>query len=238
MNKTKIEWCDYTWNPFTGCTPVSDGCKNCYAAAMAKRFWGDRKFSDVRVNEKALRRDKFPTPDKSIFVCSMSDFFNVKNIPMEDHIYALKRIWQAQNTFFILTKRSREMVHIMGKAYEMYPPKDNIFLGITAEDHWNYTDRFPDLQKIKKMGYRTFLSFEPLLESVDTAFGCYKKHLPDWVIVGQETGPKARTCKQWWVQDIIDDADKNGIPVFTKKVPEGVEERREFPECIRTRGNR
>lgn len=79
MNKTSIEWTDYTWNPVTGCNKVSQGCKNCYAETLANRFWGKRKFTDVIMHEDRLHepgKNEKKWAGKKVFVCSMSDLFH------------------------------------------------------------------------------------------------------------------------------------------------------------------
>lgn len=108
MNKTKIEWTDYTWNPVTGCNKVSQGCKNCYAEKLATRFWGDRKFTDVQMHDDRLcepLEEGEKLWDKKVFVCDVSDLFHEK-VPFEFIAKIFVAMSLCPNTIFqIVTKR-------------------------------------------------------------------------------------------------------------------------------------
>ena len=124
MSKSKIEWCDRTWNPITGCTKISPGCENCYAERMAKRFGGSRGYADgehfkVRTHEeKLLAPLRWNKPSK-IFVGSMTDIFH-DDVPDEflDKMFAVMAM-AANHTFMVLTKRPERM-----KAYFDYIDRD------------------------------------------------------------------------------------------------------------------
>ena len=129
---TKIEWADETWNPVTGCTKVSAGCKNCYAERIAKRFWGERKFTDIRCHPERLEIPLHWKKPRRIFVCSMSDLFHI-DIPIAfpSQIFSvIKRC--PQHTFQILTKRPKLAV-FMDQTVGIWE-LPNMWLGVTVEN--------------------------------------------------------------------------------------------------------
>ena len=109
MSKTNIEWTDVSWNPVTGCSKVSEGCRNCYAERIMKRFEPDRKFTDVKLHEDRLRQPLHWKKPRMVFVNSMSDLFH-KAVPDEfiDKVFAVMAL-RPQHTFQILTKRPQRM---------------------------------------------------------------------------------------------------------------------------------
>lgn len=109
MNKTKIQWTDVVWNPVTGCTKVSEGCRNCYAETIANRFWGDRKFTDIQCHEDRLSQPLRWKKPRRVFVNSMSDLFH-EDVPNAfiDKVFAVMAL-STQHTFQILTKRPERM---------------------------------------------------------------------------------------------------------------------------------
>ncbi len=188
MNKTSIEWTDFTWNPVTGCNKVSQGCKNCYAETLATRFWGKRKFTDVimhedRLNEPAKNTKKWA--GKKVFVCSMSDLFH-ESVTFE----FIVNVWRCfadhpQTTFQLLTKRPERALEFMkwaapvffndklqSKARAMgnqtYLPLPNIWIGTSCEDQATANERIPLLLQIPAAV--RFLSCEPLLGPIDFHF--------------------------------------------------------------------
>lgn len=202
-----IEWTEATWNPTTGCTKVSAGCKNCYAEAMTKRFenkWG--KFNEIQFHLDRLSiplKKKVPTV---YFVNSMSDLFH-KKIPDS----FIKKVFEVMNespqhTFQILTKRADRILELNHKLNWT----SNIWMGVSVESHLVY-DRIKPL--VQSNAQTKFLSVEPLLSSV--------KDIPldgiDWVIVGGESGRKARTMEKKWVIEIRDKCKKKKIPFFFKQ---------------------
>ena len=179
MNKTKIPWTDASWNPIDGCNPVSDGCKNCYAAGIAKRFWGDRKFSDVRFHAKRLfQLVKWRKP-RRIFVCSMGDLFH-KDISDFNIFRVVNAMHNAyQHTFILLTKRPKRMGDYFAdfknsfgsnqdkKFYGEDPSRatKNIWIGVTCENQKTADERIPILLNIPAAV--RFVSVEPMLSSID-----------------------------------------------------------------------
>src|SRR6266496_2957979 len=109
MSTTTIEWTDYTWNPVSGCTKVSQGCKHCYAERLANRFWKDRPFTEVRLHPERLQQPATWKKPRTVFVNSMSDLFH-ENVP-DDFIRKVFATMAAnpQHTFQILTKRSERL---------------------------------------------------------------------------------------------------------------------------------
>lgn len=202
-----IEWTEATWNPTTGCTKVSAGCKHCYAEAMTKRFeneWG--KFNEIQLH---IDRLSIPSKKKTptvYFVNSMSDLFH-KKIPDS----FIKKVFQAMNenpqhTFQILTKRAERILEINHKLNWT----SNIWMGVSVESPLVYNRIAP---LVESSAQTKFLSVEPLLASV--------KDIPlngiDWVIVGGESGRKARPMEANWVIEIRDRCKKEKIPFFFKQ---------------------
>lgn len=204
MNKTKIPWCDYTWNPIVGCSRISEGCINCYAAAIAKRFnqpWGHPVFMPERLGQPA--KEKKPG---RIFVCSVSDIGHSEvRREWRDAVCAAMAAapW---HTFIILTKRPENLA-----GFDWRPH----WVGVTAENQKNADRRVPVLVSIE--AGKRFVSVEPMLEMVSL-----QKAGIDWVIAGPENGPKARPCKAEWIEMLSFDS-----PCFFDKRNNFA--RREFP---------
>lgn len=208
MNRTKIEWCDYTWNPIVGCSPASEGCENCYAAALSRRFgwpWGSAHFMPERLDEPARVRK----PSR-VFVCSMGDFgHETVNPAWREVVY--KAMWAArQHTYIILTKRP-------GKWLRTVPA--GVWLGVTVESQENIW-RWERLKKEGGGRFIRFVSVEPMLGPVSFASDADR---PEWVIAGPETGPKARRCEGAWIDALAAES-----PCFFDK--RECWTRREFPK--------
>ncbi len=208
----KIEWTEQTWNPSAGCSKISSGCKNCYAEAMALRlqamntegYENGFKFNTVpsRLNDP-LKRKK-PTV---YFVNSMSDIFH-EDMPHEylDKILGVIRN-TPQHTYQILTKRADRMYNYLSKKDI---PK-NIWLGVTVE---NVKDGLPRIEKLRNLNATVlFLSVEPLLEDL----GEINLTNIDWVIVGGESGNRARPMDEKWVLNIKQQCEINDIAFFFKQ---------------------
>jgi protein gp37 len=233
---TLIEWTDKTWNPITGCTKVSAGCKNCYAEGVANRFWGDRPFSYLQFHpERLLQPLKWRKPCM-VFVNSMSDLFHEQINPGRlDQIFAMMAL-TPQHTYQILTKRPERMLeYLCGESRHgkillaskgnpnipsgMYPlaphwPLPNVWLGVSAENQKAADERIPLLRQIPAA--MRFLSCEPLLEEVRNGLG-FKDGI-NWVIVGGESGPKARPCDITWIRSIVQQCKDAGVPCFVKQL--------------------
>ncbi|MBZ0214114.1 MAG: phage Gp37/Gp68 family protein [Nitrospirae bacterium] len=209
--QSSIEWTHWTWNPVTGCTKVSQGCKNCYAERMAKRLTlmgSPRYVNGFRVT---LHHDLIDLPRKwrsprLVFVNSMSDLFH-DDVPLE----FIRAVFQVmvecpQHTFQVLTKRS-ERLRKLGSLLTWTP---NIWMGVSVEDD-RVKSRIDDLRATPAIV--RFLSCEPLigpLEDLDLA-GIH------WLIAGGESGPRARPMHAEWVRSLRDQCQRADVPFFFKQ---------------------
>ncbi|AFC99184.1 Bacteriophage protein gp37 [Methanocella conradii HZ254] len=208
---TGIEWTQATWNPVTGCTKVSPGCKNCYAERMAIRLkaMGNPSYTNgfkVTLHNNLLGLPLTWKKPQHIFVNSMSDLFH-KDVSIE----FIQNVFDVMNnalwhSFQILTKRSDRLVEL--DPILKWAP--NIWMGVSVENE-DYLYRIDDLRKTR--AYIKFISFEPLLGPV----GKLDLKSIDWVIVGGESGPGARKIEQSWVIDIRDQCNTRHIPFFFKQ---------------------
>jgi len=206
-----IEWTESTWNPLTGCTKISAGCKHCYAERMSKRLraMGQRNYRNgfkLTTHEHALETPLSWKTPRTIFVNSMSDLFH-KSVPTEYILKVFDVMKRAHwHRFQLLTKRSDRLRDLSDKL----PWPENIWMGVSVENR-DYIYRIRDLAKIG--AFVKFLSIEPLLDSLT--------NLPlkniDWVIVGGESGPKARPMKEEWVFNIHAQCKKKNVSFFFKQ---------------------
>ena len=211
MAVIKIEWTEMTWNPSTGCTKISAGCKHCYAEKMTFQLqaMGIKKYRDgfnLQLHDNELGLPYTWKKPRIIFVNSMSDLFH-EDMPIE----FIQKVFQVMNecpqhTFQVLTKR--------GDILRQYSPlldwTPNIWMRVTVESA-QVVDRINLLRSTS--AFVKFLSLEPLLTSLPNL----NLHEIDWVIVGGESGPQSRPIKEEWVIDIKDQCDKSGIPFFFKQ---------------------
>ena len=211
MAKSTIEWTESTWNPVTGCTKISPGCLHCYAERMARRLQGMgqpnyRAGFKVAMHEHALEVPLKWKKPQMVFVNSMSDLFH-DDVPLEFIQRAFKVMRQASwHTFQVLTKRA-------GRLEEISDSLDwpaNVWMGVSVESS-KYLYRINQLREASSVV--KFISLEPLLEPIgDIDLGGI-----DWVIVGGESGPRARPMKEEWVLQIRDQCQATGIPFFFKQ---------------------
>lgn len=210
--KTQIEWTEQTWNPTTGCTKVSAGCKHCYAETMAKRLEAmgangyDNGFKlslmPERLNQP-LRRKK-PT---TYFVNSMSDLFHGK-VPFDfiDKIFDVIK-QTPQHRYQILTKRENQLLAY----FKNRVVPDNVWLGVSVE---NIKSGLPRIEALKQIPAKIrFLSIEPLLEDL----GEIDFSGIHWVIVGGESGAKARPMEKQWAENIQKQCEEQDIAFFFKQ---------------------
>ena len=206
---SKIEWTEKTWNPITGCTKISQGCKNCYAETIAKRFWGDRSFTDIQFHEDRLNeplRRKKPT---MYFVNSMSDMFHEK-INRKDILKIIEVMERAkQHTFQVLTKRADMMLSILN---DYNKPLLNVWFGISVENQATADARRKSFEETKALN--KFVSYEPALTEVK--WDGYE--FIDWIIAGGESGTKKRPNKLEWFRNTRDWANENNIAFFMKQI--------------------
>lgn len=211
MRTTKIEWTDKTWNPITGCTKKSAGCAHCYAEVMARRLkaMGLDKYRNgfnLTMHEDALDEPLQWKKAHNIFVCSMSDIFH-EDVPFEFVDRIMQTIKQTpQHRYQILTKRAERMADYF-KARDV--PR-NVWLGVTVEcmASKNRIDYLRELNSTVK-----FLSCEPLIEDL----GLLDLDGIDWVIVGGESGPKARPMQLDWIINIKEQVEQQGAAFFFKQ---------------------
>lgn len=239
MNKTNIEYLDYTWNVTHGCSPVSIGCQNCWAKTTANRlahmgqrgYSIDDPFKVVCCDWKLDEPQKVRKPSR-IGVSFMGDLFH-EDVPFEFIDKVIKVIYKTkQHQFLILTKRSDRMAEYFKQLYHSHLAIPNLWLGVSVE-HPDYLWRIDELLKIKATV--RFVSFEPMLGKVKLS----PKHLCrpnicaeppciiaetpcpypmlNWVIVGGESGHKARPMHPDWVRSIRDQCKDAGVPFFFKQ---------------------
>lgn len=211
MASTSIEWTDKTWNPVTGCTKISLGCVNCYAEVMARRLkgMGQRKYKNgfsLTMHEKDLEEPLKWEKPQNIFVCSMSDLFH-EDVPFSfvDKVMSTIQLtpW---HKYQLLTKRAERMFEY----FQCHNVPDNVWLGVTVEAQ-AYKNRI-DFLRVLKAPIR-FLSCEPLIEDL----GKLNLENIDWVIVGGESGVRARPMKEEWLLAIKEQAEKQKCAFFFKQ---------------------
>ena len=209
--RSSIEWTEVTWNPVTGCTKISHGCKFCYAERMSKRLqaMGMDKYQNgfaITTHESTINEPLKWRKLRLVFVNSMSDLFH-KSVP-SSYIEAVFQVMNCapQHTFQVLTKRPSRVVQMNGKL--RWTP--NIWLGTSIEsERW-----IGRLEHLKESDAQTkFLSLEPLLAPLPYI----QLDGVDWVIVGGESGPRARPIEADWVRDIRDNCLENNVPFFFKQ---------------------
>ncbi len=205
-----IEWTDATWNPVTGCTKVSPGCKNCYAERFAERFRGVKGHPFEQGFDLRLWPDRLTTPldwskPRRVFVNSMSDLFHPEvPLPFIQRVFATmeKAHW---HQFQILTKRPERALEFA----KALPWPDNVWMGTSVESQ-PYTHRVDTLRKIPAK--TRFLSCEPLIGPLNL-----KLKGIHWVIVGGESGPGSRPMDAEWVRDIRDQCFGHDVEFFFKQ---------------------
>ena len=211
---SKIEWTEQTWNPISGCSKVSAGCKNCYAEPMTNRLAAmgvaayAAGFGKVVCHADKLdlpRRRKKPT---LYFVNSMADMFH-EDVPRDflDKMMTVMRE-TPQHTYQILTKRAMRMAAYFGD--DKLPP--NVWVGVSVENVRHGLPRIGFLRHIRGAAVR-FLSVEPLLEYL----GDIDLRAVDWVIVGGESGKGARPMEERWVRSVRRQCVEQGVPFFFKQ---------------------
>ncbi|HVS80141.1 MAG TPA: phage Gp37/Gp68 family protein [Pyrinomonadaceae bacterium] len=208
---SSIEWTDATWNPVTGCSKISPGCKHCYAERMAKRLqsMGQPRYRDgfkLTLQPDVIEQPLAWKKPRLVFVNSMSDLFH-DDVPLS----YLKKVFQVMvearwHIFQVLTKRSERLAEIANRL--VWP--SNVWMGVSVESE-DYTYRIDDLSGIPAAV--RFLSVEPLLGPINRL----SLRNIDWVIVGGESGPHARPINPNWVRSIRNDCVSAGVPFFFKQ---------------------
>jgi len=224
---TGIEYVDETWNPVTGCTKISLGCTNCYAARMAKRLAGRFGYPekphefDVTFHPDKLEEPLHWHKPRVVFVCSMGDLFHedVETTFLQE-IFSMMQTCN-NHVFLVLTKRPKAMAEFMawwlyayrigekdGSSIEQVLP--NVWLGVTIEtqdEMW----RVEELLEIPAAKH--WVSAEPCLSTLD--FTPWLDQL-NWLVLGGETGPRARPMHPDWARQVKDDCVAAGVPFYFK----------------------
>ena len=211
MATTNIQWTEQTWNPTTGCTKITAGCKNCYAEVMHKRLTGmgqskySEPFTSVRTHEQELSHT-FGKKPSLVFVNSMSDLFHI-DVPLSfiQRVFAVIAA-NPHHIFQVLTKRA---ARLRALSPELDWPT-NLWMGVSVEDE-RVDYRIDDL---RLCGARVkWLSIEPLIGNL------YHVDITgvDWVVVGGESGRSARPMNPDWVEDLLAFCESHSIPVFVKQ---------------------
>jgi protein gp37 len=257
-DKSKIEWTDATWNPVTGCTKVSAGCKNCYAEREFPRTYPGRKFTDVRLHPDRVDQPLRWKRPRKIFVNSMSDLFH-EAIPRKfiDEVLVVMAS-ASRHTFQVLTKRPNRMLdclhnpamgaYIWDRANRSHGPfigepwpLPNVWLGVSVEDQKTADQRIPLL--LQTSAAVRWISYEPALGPVD--FDSWQRPVPemcgecslDWIVAGGESGPQARPSHPDRFRAVRDQCQAAGVPFFFKQWGELVRES-ERPEFFKTIGHK
>ena len=216
MNKTGISWTDYTWNPVSGCTKVSEGCKFCYAEAWSKRW--NRSFDVTLHPEKLKEVDKIPAGSK-VFVNSMSDLFHPA-VPTSFINRIMKAIASRPDTAFqILTKRPEE-IGLRSINLDVFP--DNMWLGVSVEME-KYIGRIGSLLesdwKYNLHHGIKFVSFEPLIGDIGVVkFDFRLSHPINWIIIGGESGPHHRSMNIEWAKNLVRQAREQNVAIWIKQL--------------------
>jgi len=223
MNKTKIDWCDSTWNPVTGCL---HGCEYCYARGIAERFGGKQKYANVFDESEPIKgsdgkalayphsfsptfhryrlNDYIGKQGRNIFVCSMADLFGdwVPDSWIQEVFKACEKA--PQHNYIFLTKNPKRYEKILDR---YMPP--NMWFGWSQTGPMGNKCDFSTHHSIK-----TFISIEPLLEP----FKEFHIRGIDWVIIGAETGRRKDKVvpERKWIEDIVNECRKSDIPLFMK----------------------
>ena len=213
---SKIEWTESTWNPVRGCTKISPGCKHCYAEAFAERFRGVKGHPYQQGFDLRLVPEKLSEPlqwkkPRMVFVNSMSDLFQ-DGIP-DTFIVEVARIMKAANwhIFQVLTKRSERLRDMLNGPLSFVTDSCHVWWGVSVEDKKYGLPRVDHLRSAPAAV--RFLSIEPLLEDL----GAIDLSGIHWVIVGGESGPRARPIKKEWVEGILRQCASSEVPFFFKQ---------------------
>jgi len=211
MAQSSIEWTEMTWNPTTGCSKISAGCKFCYAERMSRRLqaMGQEKYNNgfrLTIHPEALKVPYTWKKPKLVFVNSMSDLFH-PDVPL-DFIQQVFQVMKenSMHTFQLLTKRA----DILAQYSPLLDWPENVWMGTSVEDE-RVVHRIDSLRQTG--AFVKFLSIEPLIGPLPNL----NLLNIDWVIVGGESGPKSRPMKKEWVMDIRDQCQQAGLKFFFKQ---------------------
>ena len=231
MNKTNISCCDYTWNPVSGCSPVSEACEHCYARRLAEtRLRGRCGYPLLDPFAVTLHPERLDEPCRvakpsRIFPVSMGDLMH-PDVPT-DFIHSVFNVMNicSHHQFYVLTKRPDRLLEVIKPDppvwYGLYCPLPNVWLGVTVESQ-AHVGRLDHLRTLAERGWRIFVSAEPLLSALDLApylqWGTVTEPVLgiEWVICGGETGLGARPMHPDWVRSLRDQCMAACVPFFFK----------------------
>lgn len=216
---TKIEWAEESWNPITGCSPKSEGCRNCYAERMARRLADRYGYPKAPHHfDVTLRPDRLDQPRQwkkwlTIFVCSMSDLFH-EDVPLDYQ----EKVWRTmaytpRHIYLVLTKRAQQMAARMPLLVKQFGQLINVMGMVSVENQGAADERIPLL--LGAPFHTRGISCEPLLEPI--RLNRIENHNLDWVIIGSESGPGARAMDENWVRGLVSQCKQYKIPVFYKQ---------------------
>ena len=238
--KTGIQWCDSTWNPVLGCTPISEGCKHCWASALVTRFPslnGGKPFSEVRFYPERLSQPAKWKKPRRIFVGGMTDLFH-EQIPNDWRDQIFIAMLKYDHTYLILTKRAANM---RGYIYRLLSPAlteqrlGNIWLGVTV-------DSDAALGRLTHLGGTPaivrWISVEPMLSPLRVISQRLRENNINWVVIGCESGPGRRPMKLEWAEALVEECREAGIACFVKQIEiDGrvVHDIERFPKSLQVR---
>jgi protein gp37 len=228
---TKIEYLTKTWNPMTGCSPISEGCKACWAKRMAQRQRGRNGYDRYNSFKVTLRPERLEQPlrwkkPQRVGVCFMGDLFH-GDVPWRFTDRIINTIRQCrQHVFLVLTKRPWFARDYFGGITVPIDIPPNLHLGVSVENQQTADERIPEL--LQTPAAFRWVSYEPALGPVS-----FKSYLPgytyhptiwksspalDWVVIGAESGPKPRPMSLDWALHVVDDCKAAGVPVYVKQL--------------------
>ncbi len=227
MNKTGIEYLDYTWNPTHGCSKTSPGCDNCWAERMARRLaaMGAGGYDHADPFKVTFHPERLDEPLKMkkpvrVGVSFMGDLFHPL-VAVETIRLIFRTIFMAEHTFFILTKRPERMAKVLGMLFDesTLEEADNVWFGVTAETQEQADQRIPVLLSIPVDN--RWVSIEPMLGPID--FYQYLTCEPclNWVVCGCESGPGARPMHLEWAKSLQRQCRKAGTDFMFKQMMQG-----------------
>lgn len=220
-DKTNIPWTDATWNPMSGCSKVSEGCDNCYAEAMSRRLraMGQGRYKNAfRVTEHGKDEELMSQPTRwkrprMVFVCSMGDLFHEHVTEGFITKVYTEMVVANHHVFQVLTKRADRMQQIITSMRGVFGEENlrHIWHGVSIENKYAWR-RLDALQRTPSSV--RFVSFEPLLGEIPSTglFGL------DWVIIGGESGAKARPIPLEQAKNIVDQCEMYGVKCFVKQL--------------------
>jgi len=242
MGKTKIEWCNYTFNPWVGCAKVSPGCAHCYAETWAKRtgftMWGDnprRITSDNNWSKLQLWNDlqNSETPRQTVFVASLTDVFEDRPEILEPRQRLFAELERLDSLIYlILTKRPENILDMIPNRWRYEIPR-HIWMGVSIES----ADYLTRLDSLGSIPASRFVSIEPMLGPVDLKQSRCAWAI-SWIICGGESGPRARPMQLDWASALADQCKNSHIPFFMKQLgghPDKRNDIKTFPPTMQIR---